>query len=156
MKRRGLLFGLFAAPLVPVTAASAARDDAAELLRALLSLTPNPWTVRCARSYSQAQLMEWFKECPEVMALDAPPPSWRTDWRFLIQSLINRPLCFSGEAPVGTPVPHAINESGWRPWFDRRGVEILRVREQASTTPSDSSEAFCTEPSDSDCAGSDR
>lgn len=180
MKRRGFLFGVFAAPLVPAVAKAAPQTGGTELFQHLRTLPPEPWCkawievaskhpapisriVGGGRFYDEEYLRRVFKDVmPRVIVDDGDQarmvevPSSYTDWKYLVEALADRPLRFSGEAPVGTPVPHAMDVSGWRPWVDRRGVEILRVREQASTTPSESCESSRTEPCGADCAGSDR
>lgn len=175
-RRRGFLFGLFAAPLVPATVKAAPETGGTEFFQLLRTYSPEPWCkawlevaaehpapisriVGGERVYDEEYLRRVFKDVtPHIIVDDGDHarmvevPSSYTDWKYLIEALADRPLRFSGEAPVGTPFPLPVDETGWRPWVDRRSVEIVRVREQASTTPSESCESSRTGPSDADCA----
>lgn len=174
MKRRGLLFGLVAAPLLPAIAKAPA-ESAPQLLPGL-----SPWCeawievaadhpvpisriVDGGRFYDEEYLRRVFRDVTSRVVVDdgdrarmVEVPSSYTDWKYLVEALADRPLCFSGEAPVGAPRPWAMDEDGWQSWRDRRGVEILRVKDWVSTTPSDSCEASRIELCDADCAGSGR
>lgn len=123
MKRRGFLFGLFAAPLVPAVAKAAPSPAAAAMRR--------------SRSYSEAQLLGWFKDCPEVMALDEPPLSWRTDWLDLADKYGVPLLGEPSSGPRGGCYDPEFVE-----YADRDGRPILRIpRATFESRLSDSCEA---------------
>jgi hypothetical protein len=147
MKRRGFLFGLVAAPLVPLVpakAVAASAEPAVAVSRVL------EW-----RGGARLTIQELI-----ARARMRDVSAWGNEWRCLAEALAGSPLRFSDQTPVGNPFPLPIEDSGWRSWVDSRNVEILRVNRELSasreTKSADTSESGRASASDACPAGACR
>lgn len=170
MKRRGFLFGLFAAPLVPVVAKAAPAAAASRGHRIAHQLLPgpSPWRkawlevasrhpgpisriVDGARVYDEAYLRRAFADVPPEAILEIDDCEWRAttaawpkDWRSLAEATIDRETLFTGATPRGRPVPiPADDDPNVVVWVDGDFCEILRVSREVPASAETTSGRSC-------------